>query len=375
MNLKSKKIIFLFNESKNFNIRAHFAEIMLKQQALLTIIAKKSDDYSLENGYDFYPINFNRTGINIFKDIYVAIKLFILIKKIKPDLTVSFMVKPSILALASHFFYRKGKLLAIFTGLGFSFRSQTKLAKMIRFFIIPFLYITLRKRGNHLATLNDDDRAIMQRLTKLGNDKILLLESGEGVDIHQFKPRKKNPKHKTIIIVALMRLLYEKGIIELLKAGEILQKKGLDFCLNIYGEIDKNPNSLTLMQMKYYQKHHAANFLGFGNAQEIYNSANIVVLPSYHEGLPTCLLEAASCGLPIIATDIAGSRKICLDKKTGLLVPARDEIALATAMEKLILDRPKREIYGKAGYHHIHQNFTKKISATNFLQLIHKIIA
>ena len=127
--------------------------------------------------------------------------------------------------------------------------------------------------------------------------------------------------------------------------------------------------------MKHYQKHHAANFLGFGNAQEIYKSADIVVLPSYHEGLPTSLLEAAACGLPIIATDIAGSRKICLDKKTGLLVPACDEIALATAMEKLILDKRKRETYGKAGYHHIHQNFTKEISATNFLQLTHKIIA
>ena len=375
MNLKSKKIIFLFNESKNLNIRNHFAEIILKQQALLTIIAKKSDDYSLENTCDFYPINFNRTSINIFKDIYVAIKLFILIKKIKPDLTVSFMIKPSILALASHFFYRKGKLLAIFTGLGFVFRSQTKLAKMIRFFIIPFLYITLRSKGHHLATLNDDDRAVMQRLTKLGRDKILLLESGEGVDIHQFKPRQKNPEHKTIIIVALMRLLYEKGIIELLKAGEILQKKRLNFCLNIYGEIDENPNSLTLAEMKHYQKHHAANFLGFGNPHEIYNSADIVVLPSYHEGLPTSLLEAASCGLPIIATDIAGSREICLDKKTGLLVPVRDEIALASAMEKLILDRPAREIYGKAGYHHIRQNFTKEISATNFLHLTHKIIA
>ena len=374
MNLKSKKIIFLFNESKNFNIRAHFAEIILKQQALLTLIAKKSDDYPLEKSIDFYPINFNRTGINIFKDIYVAIKLFILIKKIKPDLTVSFMMKPSILALASHFFYRKSKLLAIFTGLGFVFRSQTKLAKIIRFVIIPFLYITLRKDGHYLATLNDDDRAMMQRLTKLGHDKILLLESGEGVDIHQFKPRQKNPKHQTIVIVALMRLLYEKGIIELLKAAEILQKKRLNFCLNIYGEIDENPNSITLAQMKHYQKHHAAHFLGFGKAQEIYKSADIVVLPSYHEGLPTSLLEAASCGLPIIATDIAGARKICLDKKTGLLVPARDEIALAAAMEKLILDRPARETYGRAGYHHIRQNFTKEISATQFLQLTHKII-
>ncbi len=376
MPLKSKKILFLFNEYQNFGIRKHFATILEKQQALILVGTKINPDLPLppQTPIEFYPINFQRTTINPFHDFWVIGKLFILCWRTQPDLIISFMMKPSILLLCTNYFYRRSKILMIFTGLGFVFHSKQKLARILKAVITPFLTWRLKQENHYLATLNQSDQKFIQKLTNLKDDKILLLSAGEGVDIQKFKPISAKKLTEPIRIVALMRLLYEKGIIELLGASEILKTRKIPFALNIYGETDTNPNSLSARELVYYQSQNIANFLGFEDAEKIYNHANIVVLPSYHEGLPMVLLEAASCALPIVATNIGGCREICLHEKTGLLVRTGDALSLANALEKLILNQNLQEKYGKQGRKHIQENFTKEISAQEFLALIQKII-
>ena len=161
---------------------------------------------------------------------------------------------------------------------------------------------------------------------------------GSGVDTKLLKPNKSRNKRNVLLPA---RILYEKGIAEYVEASRILQKQGIRAKFLLAGDIlSVNPSSIPLSQIRQWEKEGLISYLGFRRSiKDLYKDIAIVCLPSYREGFPKVLMEAASLGLPVITTDVPGCRDAVIHNKTGLLVPHKDSKKLAFAIKKLFLNR------------------------------------
>jgi len=147
------------------------------------------------------------------------------------------------------------------------------------------------------------------------------------------------------------RLLRDKGVTEFVQAAKLLRERQVDVKFWLIGEPDlANPGSVTMQDIAAWQAEGVVKIWGRRNdVLTLYSQSNIVTLPSYYgEGLPKCLIEAAACGRAIVTTDMPGCRDAIEPGVTGLLVPPRDAVALADAIEFLIKDAPTRLSLGRA---------------------------
>ena len=158
-------------------------------------------------------------------------------------------------------------------------------------------------------------------------------------------------KPSTPVALMVSRLLVDKGIREFVEAAKQSQAQGLDLVWQIAGSPDKgNPASVSAEQMREW--HHAGVIQWLGeqtNIAELYHNAHIAVLPSYREGLPKSLIEAAACGRAVVTTDVPGCRDAIEANVTGLLVPAKDAEALYQATVRLAQNDTLRQQFGRAG--------------------------
>ena len=152
-------------------------------------------------------------------------------------------------------------------------------------------------------------------------------------------------------VIMISRLLEDKGVLEFVEAASVLNSKGIQACFKLVGEPDfENPKSVTEKQLQSWRDDGIVECLGFrSDIPGQLAQANIVVLPSYREGLPKVLIEAAACGRAIVTTDVPGCRDAIEPDVSGILVPARDSQALSEAIERLISDSDLRNKMGQAG--------------------------
>jgi len=155
------------------------------------------------------------------------------------------------------------------------------------------------------------------------------------------------------------RILKDKGIIELIKASKKLSKITKNFELFIAGIIDsQNPSSVSHEEIKSWEAINYLKYMGHVNdMNDLYKKIHVAVLPSYREGLPKSLLEAAACGKPIITTDVTGCRDVIIDGKNGILVNPKDSDELFLAMKKMLLNKKIRLVMGKEGRIFVKKNF------------------
>ncbi len=206
-------------------------------------------------------------------------------------------------------------------------------------------------RGHHVQTIfqNDVDRQeFLDR--RLVPSKTSTVIRGSGVDCRVFTPVESNGCGDPVRVLFASRLLREKGIYEYLAAAEQLRARGLEAEFLCAGDIyEGNPSSLTDEEIAELEGHGAVRFLGHvDDMVGLLRSVDVVILPSYREGTPRILLEAAATGLPIVGTDIPGCRGVVEHDVNGLLVQPGDAAGLARAMEQLILDPDLRHRFGAA---------------------------
>ena len=171
-------------------------------------------------------------------------------------------------------------------------------------------------------------------------------------------------------------MLWDKGICEAVGAADILHQQGIKFCLNLIGPLDPHNKAaiseqkLNQWQEKSYIKWHGAR----QNMVSVWQENHIALLPSYREGLPKALLEAAACGRAMIAADVPGCREICYDSHNGFLVPAREVSSLAEAMYKLATDSDQRHQYHQASRLIVEQNLSETVVQQQTLSLYQDIM-
>jgi glycosyltransferase involved in cell wall biosynthesis len=195
---------------------------------------------------------------------------------------------------------------------------------------------------------NPDDRAAFLESHLVDPKKVTLIR-GSGVDIRRFSPRPEPPGIPLVVLPA--RLLWDKGVGEFVTAARMLQTEGLHVRFALVGDgDDENPASVSASQLRAWENGGVIEWWGWQeNMQDVYAQAAIVCLPSYREGLPKTLIEAAACGRPIITSDVPGCREVVRQGENGLLVPARDASALAEALKDLLQNPKERLEMGKRG--------------------------
>ena len=246
------------------------------------------------------------------------------------------------------------------TGVGTIFLSKDSFSKrIIKFIYIKVLKFILNNKNKKIIFQNEFDKNEFTKLFGL-NENDLIIISGSGVEIKENSINLRNLESNNILLPS--RLLIEKGIIEYIEAAKIIKKEFKDWNFFIAGTADyKNPSSIRLTDLKKWQDQGLIIWKGFiKDLDELYGNCSIVCLPSYREGFPKCLIEAASYGIPIVTTNVPGCRDAILPDKTGLLVNPKDVKSLADGLRKLILDQKKRKIYGDNGYYLAKEKFDIK---------------
>lgn len=288
----------------------------------------------------------SRKSINPFKEIIFLWWLFSVMRTERPDLIHNFTLKcvlwGSLAALAAKVPVRVNEL----TGLGFVFTSNSSKAKAIRTVVHILFRVVLKGNSSHLLTLNSNDYNLFLRHKWLHPCKTHLV-LGAGVDCSRFHPSKKS--HLTGFRVLLpARMLWDKGVGEFVEAAKMLLDLGIEAEFLLAGNADAgNPTAISEETLLGWEASGIVKWLGHvDDMAALYSTVQVVVLPSYREGLPSSLTEAAAFGLPLIATDVPGCRDVVNDGVNGLLVPVRDSNALALSINKLYLNRALCERFG-----------------------------
>jgi glycosyltransferase involved in cell wall biosynthesis len=177
------------------------------------------------------------------------------------------------------------------------------------------------------------------------------------------------PKNSSVHILMPARVVGDKGAREFIQAASIIRSTRRDIHFAIAGAPDaKNPTCLGSDEVQAAKRF--VTFLGHqSDMQALYTQADVVCLPSYREGLPKALLEAASTGRPLVAADAPGSREIVKDGINGALVPVGDAMALAQMILSLADDRDLREEYGQASAQIVRQDYAMPIINAQMLQI------
>lgn len=291
------------------------------------------------DGIKFINFPLSRSGTNPIEEYKLYKRFYELYATLKPDVVHQITIKPVIYgSIAAQKLGIQGIANAI-SGMGYMF-TNSKIGFLQR--VILFL---MRKGGNKknvsFIFQNNEDLKVLKENGILSETKSVHLIKGSGIDLEMFPFSEMDFSQKTRILFA-SRMLWDKGVRELREATEILKEKyrnKIEFVL-IGKADDENKASVSAEYLKSWSDGEYVTWKGHvEDVFEEYKKSHLVVLPSYREGLPKNLIEACAVGRPIVTTDAIGC-KDCVDENiNGYKVPVRDSMALANAIEKLILNQ------------------------------------
>src|SRR5258707_9895780 len=234
------------------------------------------------------------------------------------------------------------------TGTGYAFAATSFKARLMRLPITLVLRALLTRRRSLIVVQNAGHREMLERMTPGASERIVVVR-GSGIDTTRYQPLP-DPEDRPVTVGFVARLLADKGVRSLIEAYRLLIARGVPVRLLVAGTPDpENPTSIPEEEVRGWLALPGFTWLGHvSDVREIWRQAHIAVLPSLHEGLPKSLLEAAACGRPIVATDVAGCREIARPGVNALLVPVDDAAALADAIQQLVEDVALRKRFGAA---------------------------
>lgn len=279
------------------------------------------NDYSTEIeklGVEFYCIEGDNRDTNPLSNLNYINKISKLIKKISPDKILTFQAKANTFGVIGARKAKCSDIHSMVEGLGMVFTGEGIKYKILAF-ISKFLYRISFKKVKTVFVLNESDLNFIIR-NKLAKRNQCCLINGIGVDIEKFNEQPL-PDLGTIKFVMVARVEKDKGVIEYCEAAKSLIDSGINNVeFNYYGANDYKTNIISAYSDSGYVSYHGYT----DNIIDIYRNNHVIVLPSYHEGVPRSLLEGCACGRAIIASDIAGCRVCVEENKNGFIVKIKD---------------------------------------------------
>jgi glycosyltransferase involved in cell wall biosynthesis len=321
-----------------------------------------ADDRMRELDVERIPIRIDRSGLNPVADLRLLADYRRLLGRIQPAAYLGFTIKPNIY----------GSMAAAALGIPAIPNVSGLGTAFIRRGVLQSIVTALYRRGFSKAPAvffqNDEDRSLFvgRRIVRAKQSRVL---PGSGVDLSRFAPAAPNEGPPVFLLVA--RLLRDKGVIEFVQAARSLGSQGMHF--QLLGPIDEgNRTAIGRLELERWVEEGVIEYLGVtDDVRPFLAAATAVVLPSYREGMPRSLLEAAAMGRPLIAADVPGCRDVVEDGVNGYLCTVRDPVSLASAMRRLAALPPTDRIaMGEAARSKVQEQFSEELVIGAYLEVL-----
>lgn len=335
-----KVLLFANTEWYLYNFRLSLARALRDagHEVLLVSPAGPYGEKLTALGYRWMPAPMVRRSLNPLRELGLLYWLRNLILHEQVDLVHGFTIKCAVYgSLAARLANVPARVNAV-AGMGYVFTSRDLKARVLKPIVSALMRLALDGQGARLILQNPDDVALFSSSGLVDPRRVRLIP-GSGVDCARFTPvapesRRANGRFRVVLPA---RLLWDKGILEYVEAARHLHARNRPIDFLLAGEPDAgNPATVPETAIRDWVRERSVQWLGHvEDMPSLFHSVDAVVLPSYREGLPKGLIEAAACGLPLITTDVPGCREVVTDGVNGLLVPARNSVALAGAIARL----------------------------------------
>jgi N,N'-diacetylbacillosaminyl-diphospho-undecaprenol alpha-1,3-N-acetylgalactosaminyltransferase len=365
------KIVFLSHLDLNLYLfRLPIMKELVKKGNRVYAVCPRGEVFDKFQEYGIKAVEYkiDRGSLNIFKEFKTIKNIKDVIKKIHPDILHTFMHKPNIYGNLTGYENRINTI----TGLGSFFIHNDFKSKIVKN-IIEIGYKITTKKTKKVIFQNSDDLNYFVKNNIISKEKSVLIKSS-GIDTTEWKNENINFKKENLniyddkpIVLMIARVIKDKGVSEFIESANLLKDKAHFLYV---GDIDKGNKHAFLPDWKNIK------YLGFRkDIKDLISICDIFVLPSYREGVPRTLLEAASMSKAIVTTDAPGCREVVDDNKNGFLVPIKDYKSLAKKIEILIDDKNLREEFGKNSRIKAEKEFDIKIVVNGYLKVYEEILS
>lgn len=327
-------------------------------------------------GLTVHPLDLDRSNKSPVSGLLLCLKLIRIFRGTHPDVIHLVTIKPVLFGGIAARIGRVPAVVSAISGLGFVFTGPTRnpLDKLLRIFSLGLYNFALRHPRQTIIFQNPDDRDTIASThgNRIRSRCRIIPGSGVNLDRCPVIPEAAG----TPIVAMACRLLKDKGVMEFVEAARELHRRHVDARFWLIGDIDPdNPASLSSSDVRTIINSSPVEVLGFrSNVPDLYSRAHVVTLPSYREGFPKSLIEAAACARPVVTTDTPGCRHAIEEGVTGLLVPVADSYALANAMQRLIHSPELRSSMGQAGRRRAEANFDIRSIAKTHLNIYRNLM-
>jgi glycosyltransferase involved in cell wall biosynthesis len=338
----------------------------------VTVLAPDDDSsQKLEQvGCRYLNLKLDNKGLNPLTDLRLRNSMKKIYEELSPNLVIHYTIKPVIYGSLA------ARDLGIpfvnnITGLGTAFIKTNWLT-----WLVKRLYRLSQKNADHIFFQNADDRELFISERLIPENVPQEVIPGTGIDTDHFNVCP-YPKSNPVTFLLIARMLWDKGVREFVEAAREIKLEFSDVCFQLLGFLDvKNRTAISREQMQIWVDEGIIEYLGATDDVRPYIAdVDCVVLPSYREGLPRTLLEAAAMGRPIIATNVTGCREIVQDGQNGLLCKPRDAKDLAEKMkDMIILSADERQKMGLKGRIKMEENFDQRIIVEKIVSRIESVL-
>jgi len=327
-----------------------------------------------EAGIGLFPIALSRRSLNPLRELRALMELVRLYRRVQPDLVHHVAVKPVIYGSIAARLTGVPWVINALTGLGYVFTSTGPAARFTRPILKRVLRYLVDRTNTRFIVQNQDDLALLLRERLVDPARAVLIR-GSGVDLALYGVEPEPPGPPLVILPA--RMLRHKGVREFVEAAQRLKTEGIAARFALVGGPDAaNPASIHETTLRAWANSGAVEYWGWrDHMARVLAQCHVVCLPSYREGLPKALIEAAACGRAIVTCDVPGCREVVHPADRVLLVPPRDSTALAAALRRLIESPSLRQATGKRNRERAAAEFSVERVVEATLVLYHQLAA
>jgi glycosyltransferase involved in cell wall biosynthesis len=377
-----QRIVLVSNTGWNIlNFRMNLARALIERGYDVHAVGTPDgcDGAIREAGITWHDWGLTRRSVNPLSEFEAMRSLDTVYRKIKPDLVHHFTVKPVLYGTTVARLRKIPAVVNSVTGLPYFLLSQSKFGIRGAARDAALKWYSWALTGSDVCPMfqNPDDLDVMSA-ANFQVRRQAVSTRGSGVDLSRFRVvADELAAPAELVITFVGRLIKEKGIFEFVEAARtVLANVERPVRFVACGDVDPgNRSAVPAHIMSEWKSVPGLEFLGHvDDVGQVLERSHLVVLPSYREGTPRALLEAAACGLPIIATDVPGCREVVVDRVNGLLVPAQDSAALAGSIMDLIGDWQRMRAFGRAGRLRVQSLFDERLVIDATLDVYSKML-
>ena len=365
------KVAIVLNTSWNiYNFRMNFVRALLKDGHEVHTVAPHDNytQYLTEAGCVHHNVTMDSRGANPIKDLALMVELWSIYRKMKPDIILHYTIKPNVYGTFAASLLRIPVVNNV-CGLGTVFLKNNLLSKIaITLYRLSFRY------PKKVFFQNPDDLNLFVTKKLVPQDSADLLP-GSGIDLNRFTPAEFSRNSKFTFLL-ISRLISDKGVFEFIEAVKQLKASGVDAKFQVLGAKDpEHHRGIKTAVIDSWIQENTIEYLGTtDNVREVIKQADCVVLPSYREGTPRTLLEAASTAKPIIATNVPGCNHVVEHGYNGLLCKLKDAKDLADKMLQMkSLDDETLKRFGLNGRQKVESEFDEALVIEKYIKTINAV--